>query len=134
MKRNLSLWLGLLAFALMPALAQTPPVTGKIHGHVTNPTGFSASKGFVSLSNDDGHTSKYTFTVDENGDYTGEAAPGTYMVIFRAPETPKDKMVDSFNGVRIIAGQDVAQNIDMSRKEYIDAMTEDERKQLEALK
>ena len=24
MKRNLSLWLGLLAFALMPALAQTP--------------------------------------------------------------------------------------------------------------
>ena len=41
MKRNLSLWLGVLAFALLPALAQqahTGPM-GKIHGHVTNPTG-----------------------------------------------------------------------------------------------
>ena len=39
MKRNLSLWMGLLALALTPALAQTPAATGKIHGHVTNPAG-----------------------------------------------------------------------------------------------
>jgi len=130
MKRSFSLWVGLLAFALMPALAQTPPVTGKIHGHVTLDTTLSATKGSVSLSNDDGHTSKYTFPVDENGDYAGDAAPGTYMVIYRAPETPKDKMVDSYNGVKVVAGQEVLQNIDMTRKEFIDALSEDEKKLL----
>jgi tetratricopeptide (TPR) repeat protein len=130
MKRSFLLWVGLLAFALMPALAQTPPVTGKIHGHVTLNTTLSATKGSVSLSNDDGHTSKYTFPVDENGDYAGEAAPGTYMLIFRDVNTPKDKMVDSYSGVKVIAGQEVLQNIDMSRKEFIDAMSEEDRKQL----
>ena len=41
MKRTISLWLGLAALAIMPAIAQTPAAapTGKIHGHVTNPTG-----------------------------------------------------------------------------------------------
>jgi len=130
MKRNLSLWLGLLAFALMPALAQTPPVTGKIHGHVTLNTTLSATKGSVSLSNDGGHTSKYTFPVDENGDYAGEAAPGTYMLVFRDVNTPKDKMVDFYDGVKVIAGQEVLQNVDMSRKAFIDAMSEEDRKQL----
>ncbi len=63
MKRTISLWLGLLAFALLPALAQPTEPTGKIHGHVTNPTGVSTSRGSVSLSTDGGHTSKYTFQI-----------------------------------------------------------------------
>lgn len=137
MKRNLSLWMGLLAFALLPAVSQTPTPTaptGKIHGHVTNPTGASQGNGSVSLSNDGGHTSKYTFPVSATGDYSGEAAPGTYMVIFRQPDTPPDKMVDSFDGVKIVVGQDVLQDIDMSRKEFIDKLPPDQQKQLEELR
>ena len=132
MKRNIALWLGLLAFALMPALAQAP--TGKIHGHVTLNTTFSATKGSVSLSNDDGHTSKYTFPVDDNGNYSCQASPGTYMLIYRAPETPPDKMVDSYPGVKIVAGQDVVQDIDMSRKAFLDAMSPEDKKRLEEVK
>jgi hypothetical protein len=78
MKRTISLWLGLLAFAVLPVIAQTPPPqqpaptaptapttapttapaaaptvptgpTGKIHGHVTNPTGASQTGGTVTL-------------------------------------------------------------------------------------
>ena len=54
MKRKISLrtgLLGLLALATLPfALAQTPApanvgATGKIHGHVTNPTGASPTGG-----------------------------------------------------------------------------------------
>ena len=46
MKRTISLWLGLLAFSLLPALAQTPTApTGKIHGHVTNPVGTVTTSG-----------------------------------------------------------------------------------------
>jgi tetratricopeptide (TPR) repeat protein len=134
MKRNLSLWLGLAAFALLPALAQTPAPTGKIHGHVTNPTGASQTVGSVSLSNDGGKSSKYTFPVSSTGDYAGEVAPGTYSVVFRQPDTPPDKIVDSFDGVKIIVGQDVLQDIDMSRKAFVDKLPPEQQKQLEELK
>ena len=138
MKRTISLWLGLLAFSLLPALSQTPAApagpTGTIHGHVTNPVGTPTTSGTVSLSNDDGHTSKFSFPVDANGDYKGTATPGTYMVIYRAPDTPADKMVDSFPNIKIVAGQDVLQDFDMSRKEYIDKLDPEQKKQLEELK
>jgi tetratricopeptide (TPR) repeat protein len=139
MKRTIPLWLGLLAFALAPALAQQPTehtvgIKGKIHGHVTNPTGASTTSGTVSLSTDGGHSSLYTFNLDPNGDYAGEAAPGTYTIVFRQLDTPPDKMVDSIDGVKVEAAGDVKQDIDMSRKEFIDKLTPDQKRQLEELK
>ena len=139
MKRNASIWLGLLAIGLIPALAQTPAPapaanTGTIHGHVTNPVGTAQTDGTVSLSNDGGHTSKYTFPVDQNGDYKGTAAPGTYMVIFRQKDTPADKQVDMFDNVKVVVGQDVVQDVDMSRPAFIDKMDPEAKKALEDLK
>jgi hypothetical protein len=146
MKRNLSAWLGLaatglLALAFVPAQAQAPAApaaeaanTGKIHGKVINPTGQPQGNGSVSLSTDGGVTLKYTFPVSETGDFSGEAPPGTYMLVYRAADTPAGKMVDSIRGVKITAGQDLAQDDDMSRQEYIDKMSPDEKKQLEDLK
>ena len=146
MKRIFSLWLAapaaLLAFALLPVSAQQAPApapapagtTGKVHGHVTNPTGQAQGAGSVSLSTDGGNTLKYTFPVDANGDYTGEAAPGTYTAVYRAPDTPPGKMVDDLPNVKVVAGSDVVADIDMSRQAYIDKMPEDQKKQLEDLK
>jgi tetratricopeptide (TPR) repeat protein len=147
MKRRISLWLslpaavGLLAFALMPALAQQTPAPaaagaamGKIHGHITNPTGQAQPGGEIGLSTDGGATMKFTFQVDDNGDYTGEAPPGTYTVIYREKDTPPGKMVDDLPNVKIIAGQDITANIDMSRPEYISKMTPEQQKQLEELR
>jgi tetratricopeptide (TPR) repeat protein len=141
MKRTLSRWLGLaaagfLALALAPGHAQQAPAaaTGKIHGRVINPTGQPQGGGTVSLSTDGGVTLKYNFTVDDSGNYTGEAPAGTYMVVYRAADTPAGKMVDSIRGVKIVVGEDTAQDIDMSRQEYIDKMTPEEKKQLEDLK
>jgi tetratricopeptide (TPR) repeat protein len=135
MKRTISLWVGLLAFALLPALAQQPTVPmGKIHGHVINPTGAAQTTGNVSLSVDGGHTAKYTLQVDTNGDYQGEVAAGKYMLIFRQPDTPPDKMVDSVSAVTVVAGQDVAQDFDMSRKDFIDKLPPETQKALAELK
>jgi tetratricopeptide (TPR) repeat protein len=135
MKRNLSLWLGLLAFALTSALSQTPAPTGKIHGRVTNPTGLAATAGKVSLSTDGGPNSKFAFQIDASGNYAGEATPGTYTLVFRAPDTPPEKLLDSIEKVKILVGQDILQDIDMSRKEYIDKnLTVEQKKQLEELK
>jgi len=134
MKRTLSLSIGLLAFAVLPALAQTPANTGKIHGHVTNPSGAPQSVGSVSLSTDDGRSSKYTFPVDANGDYKGDANPGTYTVVFRQPDTPHEKTVDLVENVKIVAGQDVDQDIDMSRKAFIDKLPKEEQDKLAEMK
>lgn len=135
MKRILPLWLGVLAFALVPAFAQQPPAAmGKIHGHVTNPTGEPQGNGSVSLSTDGGNTLKFTFPVDANGDYSGQAAAGTYMVVYRAPDTPPGKMVDFIKSVKIDPGQDTLADIDMSRAEYISKLPKEQQQQLEELK
>jgi tetratricopeptide (TPR) repeat protein len=140
MNRTLSRSLGLaaaalLALALAPGHSQAPAAnTGKIHGRVINPTGQAQGGGSVSLSTDGGVTLKFTFPVDDSGNYAGEAPAGIYMVVYRAADTPAGKMVDSIRGVKIVAGQDTAQDVDMSRQEYIDKMTPEEKKQLEDLK
>jgi len=148
MKRNFSVWLGtaaagLLAISFASGLAQTQaPATpaapaaneGKIHGKVINPTGQPQGQGSVSLSTDGGATLKYTFPVSDTGEYTGHAPQGTYMVIYRANDTAAGKMVDSIRGVKITAGEDTAQDLDMTRQEYLDKMSPEERKQLEDLK
>ena len=76
----------------------------------------------------------FTFPVAATGDFSGEAPPGTYMLVYRAADTPEGKMVDSIRGVKIRRRVDLAQDDDMSRQEYIDAMSPDEKKQLEDLK
>ena len=142
MKRTFSFWLGLaavtslLAFALPPAYAQTPPAdkTGKIHGHVINPTGQPQGGGAVSLSTDGGATLKYSFPVDATGAFSGQAPAGTYTLVYRAADTPEGKMVDSIRGIKIVVDEDLAQDDDMSRQEYIDKMTPDEKKQLDDLR
>jgi tetratricopeptide (TPR) repeat protein len=144
MKRNLTLWLGLLAFALLPAFAQTTPSapaapaikgpTGSIHGHVTGPEGVPKNAGSVGLSTDGGKTNKFTFQVSSNGDYQGVAATGTYILVYRAADTPPEKFVDSIDNVKIVAGQDVLQDDDMSRKEFVDKLPADQQKQLVELR
>ena len=136
MKRNFSLWLGVLAFALLPAISQTPAAgpMGKVHGHVTNPTGEPQGSGSVSLSTDGGATLKYTFPVGADGNFAGEAAPGTYSAIYRAADTPVGKMVDMVRGIRVVEGQDVVADVDMSRQEFIDKLPPDQKKALEDLK
>jgi tetratricopeptide (TPR) repeat protein len=136
--RKTKIWLALLCTALVaPATARmhAQEPTGKIHGHVQDPAGTSMKGGTVSLSTDSGKTAKYSFKTDDNGDYKGDGiAPGTYIVIYRNPDTPPDKVVDEFNDVKITAGADITQDFDMSRPEYIAKMTPEQRKLMEEVK
>ncbi len=138
MKRNFSLWLGLLAFALLPALSQVP--TGKVHGHVTNPTGAPESKGtitFVGVERAASGPGMHAITTDEgvftvvNGEYSGEVPPGLYKIVFRAPGMAHDKEVDHIDNIMVVVGKDIQADDDMSRKEFVDNMSPDQKKQLE---
>jgi tetratricopeptide (TPR) repeat protein len=139
MKHKLSLFkslpavAGLLAFALSPAFMQAQNM-GKVHGHVTNPTGEAQDKGTVSLTTDGGNTLKFTFPINANGDYTGQATPGTYDAVFRAPDTPPGKIVDTVKNIKITTEGDAVADIDMSRPDYINKLPPDQRKALEELK
>lgn len=137
MKRTISLWIGLLALAVLPALAQTPAPanvapTGKIHGHVTNPTGAAQSSGTMTLNQ--GPKEIASFPVDASGDFSGSAPPGTYTLIYRTEGMGKDKEADKFENIKIAVGQDTQADDDMSRDEYIKTLPEDTRKQLEEMK
>jgi|CZKL01.1.fsa_nt_gi tetratricopeptide (TPR) repeat protein len=147
MKRTISLWLGLLALAVVPGLSQAPaaaPATGKIHGHVINPTGAPQTSGTVTLQATTRPASgpglsaqtadKGVITVGPNGEFSGDVAPGTYTLIFRQTDTPPDKQVDHIDNVKITPGQTTEQDIDMSRKEYLDQLPPDQKQKLEELR
>jgi tetratricopeptide (TPR) repeat protein len=55
-------------------------------------------------------------------------------VVYRTKDLPTDKITDKIEKVRITNGQDTLADVDMSRKEYIDALPADQKKQLEELK
>lgn len=145
MRRILPLWLGLLAFAAVPVLAQQPQVpTGKIHGQVINPTGAPQRSGTVSAVQTtraasgpglSAQTEKQgVFNVDQNGEFSGDVPAGTYKLIYRDVNTPENQQVDSIDNVVVTAGHTTEQNIDMSRQEYVDKLPPDQKKQLEELK
>lgn len=147
MKRTISLWLGVLAFALLPSLAQQQPATvpmGKVHGHITNPTGAPQTAGAVSFVETTRAASgpglsaqtadKGTFQVDPNGDYKGEVPSGSYTVIYRTAGMAPDKQADHLENVTVVANQDTTVDVDMSRPAYIESLPPEERKQLEDLR
>jgi tetratricopeptide (TPR) repeat protein len=137
MKRTIALCLGVLGLALLPALAQTPasaPNRGKVHGHITNPSGTSQAGGTITFTGGSLSGAASKFTVDANGDFSAEVPPGTYKLIYRGVDIPEDKETDHLENVKVTVGADVTADIDMSRKEYIDSLTPEMRKQLEDLR
>jgi tetratricopeptide (TPR) repeat protein len=124
---------------LTPALAfsqAAAPAPGSIHGHVQNAAGM-AQTGEIKLSQDrstsDDKARKYlyTFPVAASGDFTGTGiAPGKYLMFFQV----KGATVDYIDNVEIKPGVDTAANDDMTREEFIKAMTPEARKQLEDFK
>lgn len=125
--RKMTLWLALGLLSFLPAFAQDQ--TGKIHGHVQDPATVPIADGVVTLSTDGGKTAKYTFKTDPNGDYKGDGvAAGTYTVSLRRPDTPADKVLDQLLNVKVVAGQDVLADFDMTRAEYMKNLTPEQRK------
>ncbi|HEY1806718.1 MAG TPA: carboxypeptidase-like regulatory domain-containing protein [Terracidiphilus sp.] len=121
-----------LLFAVAAALPaqQSAAEAGRIHGRVINPSGAPQKDGTVSLSVDGGLTLSYNFPVAPSGDYSGEAPEGEYTVVYRAPDTPEGKIVDYISGVQIVAGQDTAQDVDMTRREFFARLSPEQQRQL----
>ncbi|QHN05550.1 carboxypeptidase regulatory-like domain-containing protein [Granulicella sp. WH15] len=116
-------------------MAQTP-APASIHGKVTNPAGFPIVKGDVKLTTDKTGEAKdrkykYSFPIDAQGNYKGDGiVPGDYLAVVMVD----DKTIDFIESAQLKSGADFEGNFDMTRKEYIDKMTPEEKKQLEEFK
>ncbi len=126
----------LLALCSMSPAKLLAQAAANIHGHVQNPIGQPIPQVDVKLTTDrssDPKTRKYayTFQTDQSGDYKGTGiTPGNYAVlVFQG-----DKTLDFQESVTFAAGDDKQVDFDMSRKEYLDKMTPEEKKQLEDFK
>jgi len=131
----LSALANLFIVAVLSAPAQQPASAsaGMIHGRVINPSGSPQKDGTVSLSVDGGVTLSDNFPVSATGNYSGQAPPGEYTIVYRAPDTPEGKIVDYISGVVIVAGQDTAQDIDMTRQEFVARLSPDQQRLLHEL-
>ena len=125
---------GVAILAMAPALAQKPGAT--VHGHVTNPAGTDFTPGEVKFTSDKSSSykdAKFTATapLDAQGNYkvTG-ITPGDYFMYV----VQGDKIVDRVEFKVKPEDTDLTQNDDMSRAEYIKAMTPEQQKALEEYK
>lgn len=124
-------------FATLPVFGQAKPETGNIsvHGHITNAAGIAESKGDVKLSSDQTSDPKdrkwqYDFPVDAQGNYKGTGiVPNSYIAVFFVG----DKSVD-FQNVVLKSGDDRAIDFDMTRADYLKAMSPEDRKALDEYK
>jgi tetratricopeptide (TPR) repeat protein len=73
----------------------------------------------------------YTFPLDANGYFKGDGIkPGNYVAVaFQGSVS-----ADFINSLVVVAGEDKVADFDMTRKEYIDKMTPEEKATLEELK
>jgi tetratricopeptide (TPR) repeat protein len=124
------------ATALPARSTAQAPGSASIHGHVNNAAGQPVTKGEIRLSTDRSSPAKerkyqYTFPIDQNGDYKGSGiAAGNYVVfVFQG-----DLSLDFNESVVFANGDDKAVNFDMSRAEYIEKMSPEDKKALEEYK
>lgn len=118
------------------AMGQSAATGAKLHGHITNPAGATIKGGDVRLTTDKYATSakdrvyKYSLPIDANGDYKGaDILPGDYLAVVEV-----DKKVIDFQNVTLKVSDDKTIDFDMTRAEYLKAMTPEERAALEEYK
>jgi tetratricopeptide (TPR) repeat protein len=134
MMKKLRLFNLLAAVAILP-MTMFAQGTASVHGHVQNAAGMALATGQVKFTTDKAvepkdRKYKNTFDIDANGDYKGTGvAPGDYLAVV----VQGDKSID-YVEVTFKAGDDKVVDFDMTRKEYIDKMSPEDRKALEDYK
>jgi tetratricopeptide (TPR) repeat protein len=127
-------------FSLLAAVLLLPAslfgqATGTIHGHVNNAAGLPITSGQVKLTLDKTAEQKdmkfkNTFDIDANGDFKGAGVvAGDYLAVVVVGTANVD-----YQEVIFKPGDDKLVNFDMTRKEYMDKMSDADKKALEEYK
>jgi tetratricopeptide (TPR) repeat protein len=123
------------AAVFLAASASAQSFKATVHGHVTNPLGQNFIGGDVKFTKDMTVPFKdekflNTVAIDADGNYKAtDVAPGDYFVYVVQGE----KLIDR-QELTVKAGDDKTLDFDMTRAEYVKAMTPEEKKALEDYK
>jgi tetratricopeptide (TPR) repeat protein len=134
LKRILSAAVAMAAIVLAtPAVAQGP-VPASVHGHVNDAAGGLMAGAQVKFTTDKGEAKDrkypYSFDTDANGNYKATGiAPGDYLVVVFKGTVQADYQL-----ITLKAGDDKTLDFDMTREEYMKALTPEERKNIEEFK
>ena len=114
------------------ALAQA---TIPVHGHVQNAAGIPLTSGDVEFTKDKNQAEKdqkfaNAFPLDKNGDYKGAVAPGDYYAYVIVDGKRPDRAEVSFK----VGDPEKTLDFDMTRAEYINAMSPADKAALEEYK
>jgi len=132
--------LSLTAAALMLFAATRPSLAqqgmGSLQGHANNPLSLPITNASVKLTttptaDDKSRQYQYTFPVDQNGNFKGVAINANDNYVAFLIDDKTGKTLDIISHAPITSGGNAVVNFDMSRKEYLDKMTPDEKAQLE---
>ena len=122
-------------FAPVSAMAQAAGAS--LHGSINNAAGQPVTGGAIKLSTDRSTSDDakrkydYTFPVAADGSYKGsDIKPGDYVLFYQV----NDKTVDFIEHVVLKAGDNSTANDDMSREEFLKALSPEARKQVEDFK
>jgi tetratricopeptide (TPR) repeat protein len=127
-------FIGLAVLLVTPGFAQTAGIT--VHGHVTNPAGQNFASADVKLTKDVTEPLKdekftLTTTTDAEGNYkVPGVTPGEYFVYVMQADKAIDRLELSVKS----GDTDKTLDFDMTREEYLKAMTPEARKELEEYK
>ena len=124
-------------FALLAVLALTlsagaQVTTASVHGKVNNPAGVAVNHGDVKFTPDKTSEPKdrkypFSFPLDKDGTYKGSGIPaGDYVAVVFSD----DKTID-FQMVTFKNGEDKLLNFDMTREEFLKALSPEERAAIE---
>jgi tetratricopeptide (TPR) repeat protein len=135
LKATVSLAVAMLAIVLTASVYAQAPAGASVHGHVNDAIGNALPNVVVKYTTDKQSEAKdrkypFSFTADANGDYKGTGLPaGDYLsVVFKGDVQADYQLVTLKNG------DDKTVNFDMTREEYIKAMTPEQKAQLEEFK
>ena len=118
-----------LLLAPLRVIAQTAPAT--LQGKVVNPAGLPLNHGDMKLTTDRNGSKppldrkfEYSFTIDANGNFSGkDIAPGEYLAVVAA-----DGKIADYQNVTLKTGEaKETLDFDMSRADYIKAMSSEDR-------
>ena len=125
------------AFVSPAPLGAQSAASASISGKVNNAAGLAVKEGAVKLTTDRSTNEdakrkyEYTFPVGADGTFKGsDIKPGDYVLFYQV----NDKTVDFLDHVVLKPGENAVQNDDMSREEFLKAMTPEQRKQVEDFK
>jgi tetratricopeptide (TPR) repeat protein len=134
LKRTLTAAVAMLAIVFTAPIKAQGPAPANVHGHVNDAAGATLAGVQVKFTTDktsEAKDRKFPISVDtdSSGNYKASVPPGDYLIVVFKGAVQAD-----YQTVTLKSGDDKTVDFDMTREEYMKALTPEQRQQIEEFK